>query len=248
MKSSTMGILGGLAVVVLSAAITFFYLSEPTPKVGAPASPPAGALPTSSVPERPGYNLAWPSQDFANSKYRADFVQVIANEGTAPDGTKTAARLTEMAANNLHRIEVSIGGLASGGIHTISLFVKPVERSGIILEVRDNPNGNYGSARFVLNEGETASKSGDVVNAGIKAVENGWYRVWATMPFVTNQAAVDVDLLSQEGGGFYEGDGKSGLMIWGLQLETARMPGPYATTTTEPSGATSKTEPEKAVK
>ncbi len=175
-----------------------------------------------------GYNLIWPSEDFALARLDNALVQTGADIG--PTGTKTSSRLVEDTSNGRHRIERSVDGLQPGAVHTLSLYIKAEERSGIIIEVRDNQQGKYGVVRFDLKK-HTLAKTGDIQFGGMQVGDNGWVRCWAAMPFDSDQGVYTIGLLGPpDGAPQYMGDGRSGLLIWGSQLEPAARPGSYVAT------------------
>jgi hypothetical protein len=117
-----------------------------------------------------------------------------------------------------------------GAMHTVSVFAKPGERSGISLEMRDDQIGKYGLMRFDLRHEAPMSSTGDVTECGIERLADGWLRVWAVMPFASDRAVVDFALLNASGELRYPGDGKAGLLIWGLQVEPGTAPSFYLAT------------------
>jgi peptidoglycan/LPS O-acetylase OafA/YrhL len=181
-----------------------------------------------------GSNLAWPSEDLASSRYRLENAQVEVNADSAPTGTRTANRLVETSDDGFHRVETNIDGATPGAIHTVSVFAKPDERSGISLEMRDNQIGKYGLVRFDLRHEAPISSTGDVTECGIEPLADGWSRVWAVMPFASDRAVVDIALLNAGGESRYPGGGKTGLLIWGLQFEPGTVPSVYLATTDGP--------------
>ena len=181
-----------------------------------------------------GSNLAWPSEDFASSRYRLENLHVDVSESPVPAGAQNAHRLVETVADGFHRVETVIDGATPGAMHTVSLFAKPGERGGISLEMRDDKMGKYGLMRFDLRHEVRMSSTGDVTECGIERLADGWLRVWAVMPFASDRAVVDLALLSPRGEPRYPGDGKAGLLIWGLQVEPGTVPSVYRATTDGP--------------
>jgi hypothetical protein len=203
-------------------------VSPPEPPVTSqPAPPPPPAEQTN------GYNLIWPSEDFARASF--DNATIRDEADTGPNGTRTATLLVEDAIEGRHRIERSADGLQPGSVHTLSLYVKIAERSGLMFEMRDRGPGKYGVVRFDLKKRELA-KSGDLKDAGMRVGANGWIRCWAAMPFDSDQAVYTLGLLGPpDGAPVYKGNGRSGLLIWGSQLEPADRPGSYVATVGRPA-------------
>jgi hypothetical protein len=226
----------GAAVTVVIAVIGSVSLLRPSTVPGrdvASFSVVPGTVAAGCVRESPGANgsnLAWPSEDLAGSRYRLDYARVERNAGLAPTGTRTANRLVETSGDGFHRLETIIDGATPGGMHTVSLFAKLGERSGISLEMRDNQAGKYGLVGFDLRHEAPISGIGDVAKCGIERLGDGWFRVWAVMPFASDRVVVDVALLNTSGKSRYLGDGEMGLFIWGLQFEPGTAPSTYLAT------------------
>lgn len=237
------GLIGGAYIsrgaMIATAASPQASSAPAQPEVVAAQSQSASAAsttgPQASQPAGPAENLAWPSEDLTNLRYRPDDATVVpAKDDNAPAGIKTVSRLTEGAGSGLHRVEILVDGLRPDAVYTTSLFVKPVERSGILLELRDNDKTKrYGVARFDLKRGNLV-RSGDVADSGIIAMSGGWYRVWAVMPYATERGVMDFTLLADDGAPSYAGDGKSGLLVSGFQVNPGTGPAAYVDTTDAP--------------
>jgi hypothetical protein len=176
-----------------------------------------------------GPNLARPSGAFTSNRWRPERVTVVPNAAIAPDGTKTAFRLVETTDNGLHRIETDVTGATASEVHTLSLYVKPAERGAIYFEMRDGGPGKYGVADFDLMSKTVAGQSGDVMDAGMQELPNGWYRCWAAMPYATGTVVFNFTLQgSSDDKNKYVGNSQAGLLIWGVQFEPGNQPRAYA--------------------
>jgi hypothetical protein len=169
-------------------------------------------------------NPTWSSENFANLKWRRDNASILTNV------EKSADKLVESTGTGLHRIEAVVTGLTANAVHTVSLHVKPQQRSGVMFEVRDNFGGHYGVVHFDLARNEVSQQSDTIADAGMLAIGDGWYRCWATMVLATDRAVIDFTLLADDGARSYRGDGNSGLLIWGVQLEPKDSIGKFAVT------------------
>ena len=167
-------------------------------------------------------NLLTYSEQFNNVTWSKARSSVTADAIMAPDGTFTADKLVEdTTANITHYINGSY--YVSSTLPTGSIYVKAAERTSCGLAIiRDNGSAfAYSTFNVDLTTGTVLSGTGTISNAG-----NGWYRISATA--TSSGANYALRLLINQSGttSTYNGDGASGLYIWGAQLE----PGTVATT------------------
>ena len=208
-------------IIVVGVIVYFFYFSPSSPEAPAPSSSPAVAQ-----------NLIWPSGDFTNANWVKYDVTVDAVSGAAPDGKGAADRLAATTDNGRHSIHISGGGTAPGAVYTFSLYVKPMELSAIRLEMGDSKQpGKYGTLVCNLLNGGSVKKDVDVSDGGVEPAANGWSRCWAAMPFTGGGVSLNVDVLNASGSYIYQGDGRSGLLVWGAQFERGNKPASYVATT-----------------
>ena len=197
--------------------------ARPTEKPPIAIAQPVRGLETGNGP-----NLASSVWDFTRPLWRSERITVVSNAVIAPDGTQTGLRLVETSEKGLHRIETGIALATPGEVHTLSLYVKPAERSGIQFEMRDGQMGKYGIARFDLVRKAVVAESGDVSHSGMQELPDGWFRCWAAMPYATDHAVFNFGLISASGAASYAGNGQGGLLVWGVQVEPGDRPGGYA--------------------
>lgn len=154
-------------------------------------------------------------------------LHVQANAGLAPDGTMTAAKLTESTDFDLQRISMPTLNLTGGATYTFSVFAKAAERRVIQLRARAADG-----ADFDLLSG-TWTPVGAPVAAGMTPVGNGWYRCWVATVAATS-AEVQWIVLHDGNGTTYAGDGMSGVHLWGTQFEQGRGPSSLIVTGASP--------------
>jgi hypothetical protein len=120
--------------------------------------------------------------------------------------------------------------VTAGAVHTLSLFVKPAERIAMQFEMRDQGPGKYGIVQFNFHDAAVAYESGDVSEAGLQALPDGWFRCWAAMPYSGDTAVFNVALLGSHAAQVYRGRGWgwAGILIWGVQFEPGDRPRGYA--------------------
>ena len=183
-------------------------------------------------------NLALQSQTLPTS-WATAACSVSADAGTAPDGTTTADKIVENSAAAQHVItQIGITPLVAASVYTVSFFVKAAERFRGRLIFLDSTQTDGVSVNFNLNtatvSGAAALGAGTLTASGIEAYANGWYRVWVSgaMNNAKTTGGPYLNLQDASGNQSYLGDGASGMLAWGAQLELGAFPSTYIPTTT----------------
>jgi hypothetical protein len=167
-------------------------------------------------------NLLLRSEDFGTT-WALTNATVSSNVTVAPDGNTTADKVIEDTADSAHGPSQSF--ILSPGSYTFSCYAKKGERAWLRMFF-----GGLANTWFNLDSG-TIGTIGAGVTAAIVDAGNGWYRCSisgvATAGILHGaRLATDNDISS------YEGDGTSGLFLWGAQLEAGSFPTSYIPTTT----------------
>ena len=165
-------------------------------------------------------NLITQSELFSDSSWTKSELTESLSDINSPDGTQNAYKLTESNSSSKHQIFRSIPSYTQ---LTISFFAKKAERSFISVE-----KSGWGTTVFNLNDGSVVSGTGSVVDFG-----NGWYRCSASYIASPAQSQFYILLMQDGSTTSYQGDGTSGLYLFGVQAESL----PYATSYIPTSGA-----------
>ena len=154
-------------------------------------------------------NLITYSENFSDASWIKSNSSVVSGF-TSPSGDVSAFKLVEGASNSQHRIKANFTAVTN---NTVSVFVKQNTKSKILLF---NGNAGYG---FDLANSTTSAVAG--VNApdsfNIESYGNGWYRCSISH---SSANSIEVYLLNDFITTYvYQGDGTSGVYIYGAQIE-----------------------------
>ena len=169
--------------------------------------------------EEQSTNLLTYSEQFDNASWNKTNSSITANTIVAPDGTLTGDKLVEDTANSRHWVGKSTS-LVANTVYTLSVYLKAAERTTATFGPLNTSNWATTHNVFVNLANGTITSAG---TATIQSVGNGWYRVSVTNTFGSSNASggMIVDIQATSG---YQGDGTSGIYIWGAQLA-----GPFPT-------------------
>jgi hypothetical protein len=180
-------------------------------------------------------NMLLYSENFELADWARTGVTITANANTAPDGTSTADLMVPNA-TDFSKFILQDTQIANGGVYTQSVFVK----AGGYNFAQLTPSTRFPLVDYVnfnLSTGAIGNSSG-TLNPTITSVGNGWYRISITATANSTGAgrfliaAINADTNSRVPA--FIGDGTSGILIWGAQLEQRSSVTPYTATTTQP--------------
>ena len=159
-------------------------------------------------------NLVTYSENFINSSWAKLNSTITSNQEISPSGNLDADKFKESMGSSVKRLNTSVS-IVLGESYTASVFVKSAERTNILLR---NFNGTSDiDTYFDLTLGTITSGIGK-----IERFKNGWYRISKTFTAtssVTNSFIYQLLLVQSGTISSYQGDGTSGLYIWGAMLE-----------------------------
>lgn len=170
-------------------------------------------------------NLMTWSENFGDAAWGKTNVSVTTNAAFGPDGTSTADKLIESAVSGVHRLFVNVA-LANNTTYTAYVYAKAAERRYLGFK-----SGIAGQPEpvFDLQTGTVVSGVGFVESVG-----NGWYRCGHTVASGTSTPYLAYWTIltgTTFAGETYTGDGTSGILLWGAQLEAGAFPTSYIPTT-----------------
>ena len=151
------------------------------------------------------------SEDFSQSYWSKIGSSISPNVTISLDGTQNASKLVEDNLNGLKRLRIN--SVSTSGDNTLSFFVKSAERNWIVLREA----GQTGAYTYFDLENGLIGQSSLAENIEIKQFSNGWYRI-SFRDNVTS-VAIELRLALSDGVDSYQGDGTSGIYIWGAQSE-----------------------------
>jgi hypothetical protein len=157
-------------------------------------------------------NLIQYSEDFTQGYWIKNNITINSNSVISPDGSLNATKLVEdNVSNSIFRLRS--GGHSTSGDNTLSIFVKAAERKWIFFR----ENGETGAFAYFNVEDGTIGQSSSAENIEIKNFGNGWFKISFkdSLTFV----GIDIRIALQDGVNQYNGDGTSGVYIWGAQIE-----------------------------
>lgn len=165
---------------------------------------------------------------------------VISDAIIAPNGTLTADKLVEDSSLNSHRIRQNIS-IIDGNTYTFTIYAKASERNKIRLFI----GGENKSCDFDLINGTLLNNSG--LYASITPAEYGFFRCSITITSTLTDSKLFLIAILDDNYNFsYQGDGTSGIYIWGAQLEEGSNATSYiptvASTVTRNADVISKTD------
>jgi hypothetical protein len=160
-------------------------------------------------------NLLTYTEQFDNAAWTKVATSVTANTAAAPDGTTTADLLVPNTVTTNHAAYF-LSSLSAGVSYTASIYAKAGGYDKVVIS---DWNEATRLATFDLTNGTaTLSGSGATVtlsNVIITSFGNGWYRCSVQ---ITKSTAGQLAYFVNSAAG-YAGDGTSGILVWGAQLE-----------------------------
>ena len=186
----------------------------------------------------PRTNIQLHSQLF-NGYWGVSNATILDNQTIAPDGTNTAAKLTDNATNTAHLICYAINTITANTTYAYSIYLKGGTKTKGRMLVCNNAASSGFQCNFDLTAGTAvaASNVGSGVPSGLPTINfigNGWYRITLAgiVDSTSTQGGVYLYLEDATGTTPYLGDGTGCFYLWGGQMEVGTVSTPYIPTTT----------------
>jgi len=179
-------------------------------------------------------NLCLQSEDTNSATWGKINGTISNNFGTSPDGTTNADKFVEDSTlSGKYFRQANLITIANGTVYTWSVYAKVDGRNFCSVQ-GDTSSGFLGTASFDLLNGTVGAVSAGAT-ATIQSVGNGWYRLAVTSTSTGTGVRPGFLLRTNATGTAtqnYQGDGVSGVLFWGAQLEAGSFPTSYIPTTT----------------
>ena len=196
-------------------------------------------------------NLIQYSEDFSQGYWTKSGSSVVSGF-TSPDGTTNAFKLVEDTANSTHTILNN--SITTSGSASSSIYAKYLSRY-LRLTIHDTTNPfEWYSVIYDLQNGniyDSLARTVTVFDSKIEQMTDGYYKCVITADlgvssgtrlYVQLSDGTPISLGDDRGRGVYQGDGTSGIYIWGAQLEEGSYPTSYIPNYGTALGATRSAE------
>jgi hypothetical protein len=176
-------------------------------------------------------NIFTYSEDFSDASWVKLQATITADATASPTGIVHASKLVEDNSVNTHFIRTT-NNYDGSSTYSISIFAKKGERNVLKIDTASS-SGIAVGAFFNLNNGTVGT-----IEAGTAKIEefsDGWYRCTVTgISSASLSVPMQFFVCLDDETTSYQGDGTSGIYIWGAQLEEL----PYATSYIPNNGTT----------
>ncbi|TLU92053.1 hypothetical protein FEM55_14980 [Dyadobacter sediminis] len=154
------------------------------------------------------------SQVFDNSFWRKENASAVRSGSRSPDGKTYAFKIKENSNSSVHYIAPASNlSTNTDSVYTFSAFLKYSERKWAYFNIIGH------TVHFDLANRVIGNRSDVITSASIKNAGNGWVRCSATFKAKSSESSVKIGTEISNGATSYRGDGSSGILIWGAQLE-----------------------------
>ncbi|MEP5338905.1 MAG: hypothetical protein ABJL44_18515 [Algibacter sp.] len=163
-------------------------------------------------------NSLYFTEEFDNMFWFKNNIEVVSNKMTSPDETLKAelVYVREDHAEKSHNLSSNIK-IYKEGLYTFSVFAKTENSRSLVLRLGEI------NQRVVFNlENGTIIKKINTMHAGIKKLNDDWYRCYISVNLSKDCLAL-IGLSNKTGDYVFENWQQKGLYLWGAQLEQGQL-------------------------
>jgi hypothetical protein len=126
-------------------------------------------------------------------------------------------RILETAQSERHSLETPISGLVPDRYYLVAVSYEPIGDRIINLSLRVSVKGHEAST-WCDSEGLKASRRAEFYDGSMIVNADGSIVCWGIIKLTQGQAHLGIDLLTRNGHSWYQGDGRSGLLVRNISL------------------------------